>query len=52
MLLIYLLIIVWLALLTHLIIAGQVGWSFVILSFIVWNLILVIWVDTSPWRET
>jgi hypothetical protein len=52
MLLIILILVVWLAVLTHLIITGQVGWSFVILSFVCWDLILIIWIDTAHKDES
>lgn len=52
MLLIYLILIVWLAVLTHHLIAGEVPWTFLILSIVCWDLILAIWLDTTPSEET
>jgi hypothetical protein len=52
MLIVYLILVVWLAVLTHLIVIGRVGWPFVILSFVCWNLILAISLDTSPKEKT
>ena len=52
MLIVTLILIVWLAVLTHLIVTGQVGWLFVILSFVCWNLILVIMLSTAHEEET
>ena len=47
MLLVTLILVVWLAVLTHLIVIGRVEWPFVILSFVCWDLILVIMLDTA-----
>lgn len=51
MLLITLILIVWLAVLTHRLISGDVPWTFVVLSFVCWNLILAIGLDTTPSEE-
>lgn len=51
MLLIYLILVVWLAVLTHRLICGDVPWTFLILSIVCCNLILAIWLDTSPKEE-
>lgn len=47
MLFITLILIVWLAVLTHMIIIGHVGWPFVILSFVCWDLILIVMMSTA-----
>ena len=47
MLLVYVILVVWLAVLAHLIAIGQVGWPFVALSFVIWDLILIILMDTA-----
>lgn len=45
MLVIYIILVVWLGVLTHLLIRGLVSWPFLILSIVCWNLILSIWLE-------